>query len=29
MNYPTYSRGVDAPPTLDTYMFNPNLKTDK
>jgi len=23
MNYPTYSRGQDAPPTIETYMYNP------
>lgn len=26
MNYPTYSRGQDAPPTIETYMYNPHLK---
>lgn len=28
MNYPTYSRGQDAPPTIETYMYNPNLKSE-
>lgn len=28
MNYPTYSWGQDAPPTLETYMYNPHLKSD-
>ena len=28
MNYPTYSRGEDAPPQLETYMYNPHLKSD-